>query len=129
MFPSQAKYSTMERDGKIAGYKLMDHYFTYAGYFHGSNSTNKAESLVLAPTNELDPLIAPIEAYVQIDRVAKARGLKPAQVRSIVDEQLEGSQTGLFGGTRVNVEELNLALDGVKRQYTSRITDHKGRAR
>jgi K+-transporting ATPase ATPase C chain len=66
---------------------------------------------------------------VQIEWVAKARGMKPAQVRLIVDEYMEDSQTESFGGARVNVAKINVALDGVKRQYISRFTNHEGRSR
>lgn len=59
----------------------------------------------------VDPHISPEGARIQIARVAKARGLSPAQVEAWVARHTEGPQFGLFGQPRVNVLELNLALD------------------
>lgn len=62
----------------------------------------------------LDPHITPQGAQVQAARVAKARGLDTAQVEQLIAQHTEGLQFGLFGQSRVNVLELNLALDAKK---------------
>jgi K+-transporting ATPase ATPase C chain len=63
----------------------------------------------------LDPDITPDNAYFQTTRIAKARGLSEAQVNQLVQEQTAGRSLGLLGEPRVNVLELNLALDNLSK--------------
>lgn len=70
--------------------------------------------MVTASGSGLDPHITPQSARIQIRRVAQARGIDEATLLKIVEEHTEQPLWGLFGTAKVNVLQLNVALDEMK---------------
>lgn len=70
---------------------------------------------VTASASGLDPHISPAYALLQADRVAEARGLDDDEVRELVESTIQARDAGYLGEPRVNVLELNIALDALGR--------------
>lgn len=81
-----------------------------------SNTAPVPADLATSSASGLDPDVSPAGADWQVARVARARGVSQAAVRRLVQEHTTGRSLGFLGQPRVNVLELNLALDQVARR-------------
>ena len=118
--PSAAGYNPMSAAGSNQARsnpdlrKRIDETRAEVGARDGIGAAGGPDELVTQSGGGLDPDISPDGARVQIARVAQARHLDPAQVERLVAKHVREPQFGLFGQPRVNVLELNLALDAEK---------------
>lgn len=78
------------------------------------------DDLVTQSGGAIDPHVSPAAARLQVRRVAAARGLGVDAVQALVDAHTQGPTLGVFGAARVNVLELNLALDAIAAAPPSR---------
>ena len=81
--------------------------------FNGVSTDAVPADAVTASGSGLDPHISPAYAAIQVERVAEARGMSVAEVERIVADHTSGRELGFLGEPRVNVVELNVALEGM----------------
>jgi len=115
--PSAAGYNAMTSTGTNYGQAnpaLREAVAARVKALHDADPGNPESvpiDLVTSSASGLDPDISPAAAYYQAKRVAKARGLPVATVRSLIASGIEGRTFGVLGEPRVNVVALNRALD------------------
>jgi potassium-transporting ATPase KdpC subunit len=93
---------------------LLDQVKAIAKRLHEVDPDNERPipiDLVSASASGLDPQISPAGAQYQIERVARARGISAARIQALIAAHEQWPLLGLIGERRVNVLELNLALD------------------
>lgn len=114
--PYDAAASTPSNLGPTNG-RLVNQVREREKALEAANPTAEDEppvDLVTASASGLDPDISPAAALYQVPRVAKARALPEETVRRLALDHIQGRQLGVFGEPRVNVLELNLALDAMR---------------
>jgi potassium-transporting ATPase KdpC subunit len=100
--------------------KLIDRIRTDASALHQENPAQPIPvDLVTTSASGLDPEISPAAAEFQIPRIARERGMSESAIRDLVQKHTYQRDFGLLGEPRVNILELNLALDGAE------VTQHR----
>lgn len=117
--PSAANYDPMAAAGSNMARsnpdlrKRLDDTVSAVAARNGIDPAEVPSDLVTQSGSGMDPDISPQAARLQVARVARARGLASGQVDALVAAHVQGPQFGVLGEPRVNVLELNLALDAV----------------
>lgn len=118
--PSAVDYNAASTGGTNYGPSNPDHLAAVrqrvdaATREDGVASSDLPSEMVTASGGGMDPHIPPAAARLQAARVAAARGIAVDRVLALVEQHIERPTFGLFGRARVNVLELNLALDGME---------------
>ncbi|MCH5717690.1 K(+)-transporting ATPase subunit C [Niabella hibiscisoli] len=89
---------------------------TFLAHNPGVRKADIPSDLVTASGSGLDPHISVQATEIQIKRVAAVRGITESELRQLVEQNVEKPLLGLFGTERINVLQLNLALDHLKRK-------------
>lgn len=117
--PSATNYSALPSGGSNlapTSASLREAVNTRADTFIAANSLNSPlasvpTDMLFASASGLDPHISPEGVYLQVGRVARARGLDESRLMTLIDSLVEAPQLGFLGQPRINVLLLNLALD------------------
>jgi K+-transporting ATPase ATPase C chain len=119
--PSAAKYDVMALAGSNQARtnpdlrSRIDEARTAVATREGVAPDAVPSDLVTQSGGGIDPHLSPEAIRIQIARVARARGLPVDEVERLVAAHTEGKQFGLLGAPRINVLELNLALDKARK--------------
>lgn len=87
---------------------------TFMAHNPGVQKGDIPAELVTASGSGLDPDLSPAAAAIQAPRIAKARGIAEARITALVKEYTKGPLFGFLGPSKVNVLQLNVALDGME---------------
>lgn len=114
--PSASDYDTAASGGSNLGPNNADLTATIAerrrtvAELEGVDPSQVPPDAITASGSGLDPAISPAYAALQVDRVARERGLPVEKVKELVEENTKGRTLGFLGEPRVNVVTLNAAL-------------------
>jgi potassium-transporting ATPase KdpC subunit len=118
--PSAAEYDPMSAAGSNQArsnpdlVKRLDETRAAIARRDGIDPAQVPSDLLTQSGSGLDPDISPAAAALQVRRVAAARGLTEARVAALLRQHVQPRQYGVFGQPRVNVLQLNLALDQLR---------------
>jgi len=93
---------------------VQDRIDTFFVHNRGVKKEEIPSELVTASGSGQDPDLSPVAAYIQVKRIAAIRNINEEKVKALVGQHVEKPLLGLFGTERVNVLELNIALDELK---------------
>ncbi len=101
----------------VSNQALLEQVQNRVDALHAADPTNTLSipvDLVTASASGLDPDISVASAFYQAARVARARNITIEDVKSLIDQNTSGRTLGFLGEPRVNVLNLNIALDALK---------------
>ena len=113
----KTEYDAMASAGSNLGptnKKLLESISERVNTIRLENSLNNEavpSDLAMSSASGLDPQISPEAAFIQAQRVARARGMTLQEVRELINRRIESPDLGMLGKPRVNVLLLNLDLD------------------
>ena len=94
---------------------VQDRIDTFLVHNPGVKKADISADLITASGGGLDPDISPEGAYVQVARIAKVRNVSADKVKAIVDQNVQQPLAGLLGTAKVNVLQMNIDLDKLKK--------------
>ena len=115
--PSAVEYNAASTGGSNRGpsnpehLELLQERLSAFVAAESASASDVPSEMITASGGGLDPHIPPAAAHLQAPRVAAARGIDPSRLRALIDAHTEPPTFGFLGRARVNVLELNLALD------------------
>ena len=112
--PSAVKYDASTSSGSNLGPSSKTLMAAIADNAKALGGSSIPADLVTASGSGLDPDVSPAGALFQVARVAKARGVTEDALRQLIAAHTQGPDLGILGEPRVNVLDLNLALDELK---------------
>jgi len=119
--PSAVKYDATGSGGSNKGPTNKEYLLqvqaridTFLVHNPGVKKSEIPVEMITASGSGLDPHISPVAAMIQVPRIAKVRNIPEEDLKKLVNNHIEKPLLGMFGPSRINVLELNIALDNLK---------------